>query len=212
MGVPDQKAKIAARKSLSLDDSHIAIGLSGRLAPIKGQETALRALALLGNVGRNFTLCFLGEGEEEKRLRTLSFMLGLEKHVRFLGFSPDPRPFYHAIDAHISASLGSETSSLSLAEGMSAGCPTFASDTEGNRARLGVGGCLFPPGDATALSKLYLSLLDERERIRLGALARARARTLPTWEDTRARYKTLFDVFLRELPAKGCFLGKDMLQ
>lgn len=195
MGVPTERMKRAARASLHIPEGKIAIGLVGRLSPIKGHKTALRALARLGEKRKDFTLCFLGEGEEKERLASLSSALGIEKNVRFLGFSPDVRRFYHAIDAHISCSLGSETSSLSLAEGMSAGCPTVASDTEGNRARLAGGGLLFPVGDAEALGALLLSLRDPRERHRLSLLARRRTDSLPTWEEMRAAYRRLFHAF-----------------
>ncbi len=212
MGVPDEKERALARERFGFSGEGVVIGLSGRLAPVKGHETALRALSLLGDTRHRFTLCFLGRGEEEGRLRALSLSLGIQEQVRFLGFSPDARPFYHAIDAHISCSLDSETSSLSLAEGLSAGCPTLASDTRGNLARIGEGGRFFPRGDASALAALFSSLLDEEERARLSRLALARARALPTWEKMRKGYDAFFGTFRDKLMAKGCFLEKDMLQ
>lgn len=212
MGIPDAPTRLRARESFGFPRERIVIGLSGRLAPVKGHETALRALSLVGEARNRFTLCFLGEGESEGRLRALSGTLGLEKEVRFLGFSPDTRSFYHAIDAHISCSMGSETSSLSLAEGMSAGCPTLASDTEGNRARLSAGGILFPVGDAKTLARLFLSLLDEGERGRLSRLARTRAEALPTWDGMREGYRAVFDAFRCKLVPNGCNFPKDMLQ
>ena len=195
MGVPTKKRRQAARAALAFPEECTVIGLSGRLSPIKGQETALRALSLLGEGKERFLLCFLGKGEDEGRLRRLSYELGVENRVRFLGYSPDVRRFYHAIDAHICCSLGSETASLALAEGMSAGCPTLASDTEGNRARVGKGGVFFPPGDAVALKRLFLSLLDEKARMRLARRARLWADGLPTWEEMREDYRRIFDAF-----------------
>ena len=203
VGVPTDAERRAARAAFSLGDGTVAIGLAGRLSPIKGQETALRALSLLGDMRERFTLCFLGEGEDEERLRAIARSLDTEKSVRFLGFRSDARSFYHAMDAHLSCSLGSETSSLSLAEGMSAGCPTFASDTEGNCARVGAGGVVFPVGDAYALSRLLLSLLKEGERVRLGRLAQARAQTLPTWEGVRRAYGSFLGAFCAEMGING---------
>lgn len=195
MGVPREEKKREARRSLGIPEGRIAIGLSGRLSPIKGQRTALLALAEAKRAGGCFTLCFLGDGEEKEALISHSHALGIREEVRFLGFSRDVRPFYHAMDAHISCSLGSETSSLSLAEGMSAGCPTLASDTEGNRARVAGGGRLFPPGDAKSLASLFLTLLDKEERRRLSGMARRRADELPTWQEMRAAYRRLFRAF-----------------
>ena len=195
MGIPSKTQRERARAQFSLTDDTLAIGLAGRLSPIKGQDVALRALAATGKAQGRITLCFLGAGEEEDRLRTLASSLGVADRVRFLGYLPDVRLFYHAIDAHISCSLGSETSSLSLAEGMSAGCPTFASDTSGNRARLAGGGRLFPVKDEGALSRLFLSLLHEGERKKLSQMARERANALPTLEEMREKYKHIFDAF-----------------
>ena len=211
MGPPCKEARKGARKALGLPDNSILIGLSGRLAPIKGHATAIEALALLGERGKAFSLCFLGEGEEKDRLIRLAKARGVADRVLFLGYLPDPKPFYHAIDAHISCSLGSETSSLALAEGLSAASPTFASDTPGNRERLGEGGMLFPVGDAKALARLFLSLENERERNRLSALARARSTVLPDWPRVRREYAAIFGAFCGELAAKGCNFRKDML-
>ena len=203
VGVATDAERWAARRALSLPAGTLAVGLAGRLAPIKGQETALRALSLLGKEGEGITLCLLGVGEDEGRLRTLAFSLGIERQVRFLGFHADTRPFYHAIDAHLSCSLGSETSSLALAEGLSAGCATLASDTAGNRARVGTGGRFFPVGDARALSRLLRTLLDGGERTRLSRLASARAEVLPSWESVKREYGALFGAFCREMGANG---------
>jgi glycosyltransferase involved in cell wall biosynthesis len=134
----------------------------------------------------------------------LSAALGVAKRVRFLGFREDVRCFYHALDAHLSCSLGSETSSLALAEGMSAGCPTVASDTEGNRARVGRGGLLFPAGDDAALAACIRALTPDG-RARLSRRALARARELPTWESVSRAYDALFASFLRDFSRKGCF-------
>ena len=203
MGCPTRAQRRAAKRMLSIPESRIAIGLAGRLSPVKGQETAIRALALLGEARKTFLLLFLGVGEEAGRLSLLARTLGVEKEVRFLGFLADVRPFYHAIDAHISCSLDSETSSLSLAEGMSAGCPTVASDTCGNRARVGGGGLLFPCGDAEALSRLFLLLSEEKKREHLSRLAVARANELPTWERVRREYGALFGSFCGEVCTNG---------
>lgn len=203
VGVATAEERRKARAAFSLRDGTVAIGISGRLSPVKGQETAIRALSLLGEEGHSLTLCLSGEGENEARLRALALSLGVAERVRFLGFLHDTRPFYQALDAHLSCSLGSETSSLSLAEGMSAGCPTLASDTEGNCARVGAGGVLFPKGDARALSRLFLSLLNEGERTRLGRLARVRAETLPTWEGVRRAYGSFLGSFCAELGSNG---------
>lgn len=211
VGEATKEERQAARAAYGIPESTLAVGLVGRLAPIKGHECALRALAALGEEKQKYLLCFLGDGVEKERLCALARALDLSDRVRFYGYASDVRPFFHALDAHLSCSYGSETSSLSLAEGLTAHLPTFASDTDGNRERLGAGGRLFPVKDASALGRLLLSLQNGDEKSRLCAMARARASCLPVWERTREEYAKLFRAFCGELVANGCFFRKDML-
>lgn len=211
IGAATEKERRACRSRYGIPDEVIAVGLVGRLVPLKGHALALRALALLGEDKKKYLLCFLGEGAEEARLWRLAKKWGVADRVRFYGYTADVRSFYHALDAHVSCSEGSETSSLSLAEGLSAALPSFASDTDGNRERIGDGGRLFPVGDASALARLLCSLQNGDERARLCAMARARSASLPDWKVTRSEYAALFRSFCEELVTKGCFFRKDML-
>lgn len=213
VGVPTAEMRKQARKDFGIPDGKTAIGLVGRLSPIKGQETAILALSLLAKREQEkILLCFLGEGEERERLSDTAARLAVAHAVRFCGYREDVRPFYHAMDAHLSCSLGSETASLSLGEGLSAALPTLASNIPGNRERLGDGGLFFPAGDAPALSRLFRRLLDSGERARLSSLARRRFSSLPILSDMQAAYCAIFDEFSRELGQNGCIFQKDMLQ
>lgn len=210
-GAATERERRACRERYGIPDGVITVGLVGRLAPVKGHATAICALALLGKEKERYLLCFLGEGGEKARLWQLARELGVADRVRFYGYTPDVRSFYHALDAHLSCSNASETSSLTLAEGLTAHLPSFASDTGGNRERLKDGGRLFPVKDASALAELLRSLQSGDERSRLSAMARERAARLPTWEETRREYAALFRAFCEEVVAKGCFFRKDML-
>jgi glycosyltransferase involved in cell wall biosynthesis len=72
------------------------------------------------------------------------------------------------MDLNVNASFGTETSSLSLSEGMSVGVPALASHYGGNPRMIesGVNGFLFPPHDAKALADLMLRLHDDRALLR----------------------------------------------
>ena len=212
VGAPTEAERETARAALSIPSGAIAIGLCARLAPVKGHETAIRALSLLGEEGRPLRLLFLGDGEERERLRALSRALGVTGQVHFLGFSAETKGFYHALDAHLSCSLASETSSLSLAEGMSAALPTVASDTEGNRARVSGGGLLYPVGDASALAECFRLLLRRRERERLRSAAIYRAAELPSFTETARAYAAVFAALTAKKEKNGCFFHRSMLQ
>lgn len=197
---PSPSERRQARGRLGIAEGEIAVGLSGRLSPIKGHETAIRALHRVYHTLPSLSLYFLGEGKEKERLSALAADLGVEKRVHFLGFWDKPLMFYRALDAHISCSLGSETASLALGEGMRAGCATFATDIDGNRARVGSGGLFFPPGDEGALASLFLSLGDKKERERLRALALSRGGELPTEKKSAERFEELlFSLYKKRL-------------
>ena len=212
---PSEESRRAARKAFGLSDGTLAIGLCGRMAAVKGHETALRALSLLNQAKKPAHLLFLGEGEEENRLRALSHSLKLDGQVSFLGYTPHTAPFYASLDAHLSCSLASETSSLSLAEGMGAALPTVASATEGNLLRVGKGGQFYPPGNAEALAACLLTLFEEGQRRKWKEAALRRAGELPSWEETAKKYRSLFEMLpaLRKKNGRnGCNFDKDMLQ
>lgn len=212
---PSAESRRAARATLGIAEGTLAIGLCGRLSAVKGQETALRALSALADEEKRIRLLFLGEGEEEARLRALSLSLGLEDQVSFLGYTPKTAPFYAACDVHLSCSLSSETSSLSLAEGMCAALPTVASATEGNLSRVGDGGLFYPPGDASALAACLRRLFDANEREKWKTAALCRAAALPTWEETANKYRALFERVTEGRKKKGgngCNFEETMLQ
>ena len=195
---PSEKEKRTARASLGISEGEIAIGLSGRLSAVKGHRTAIDALSLALKKIPALSLWFLGEGEEMDALISYAHTCGVEKRVHFLGYSDKRERFYHAIDAHICASLDSETASLSLAEGMSAGCPTFASDIAGNRERVSKGGVFFPPADADALARLFLLLDDPEKKRALSLMARERAKALPSERESAERFLSLLRHLLKK--------------
>ncbi len=192
VGVPNALTRAQARASLGIPENSIAIGISARLAPVKGHRTALHALALLPSY---FSLYLLGDGEERQHLAALAHTLGIEKRVHFLGFKQETKDFYHAMDAHLSCSLDSETASLALAEGMSAGCPTFATSIAGNLARVKEGGAFFSPGSEKELAILLSRLNDASYRQKMRCAALKRAEELPGEEAARGCFEAFLSSF-----------------
>lgn len=103
--------------------------------------------------------------------------LGLQDHVIFTGFVSDMALVYHLMRINVNCSGGTETSCLAISEGMSVGLPTVASDYGGNVAMIGKGdaGFLFSVGDAFALARVILRIVDDpalEERMRRRARER----------------------------------------
>ena len=154
----------ALREQWGLSARDFVIGMPARLEHYKGQSTVLEAAALCKNVAPDMRFLFLGDGSQLGTYRELARTLDIEDRVRFCGFVDDTAPYYALMDLNVNASFGTETSSLSLSEGMSAGVPAVASRYGGNPRMIesGVNGFLFPPHDARALADLLLRLHDDR--------------------------------------------------
>ena len=88
----------------------------------------------------------------------------------------DVAPYMNITDINVNCSIGTETSSLALSEGMSLGIPAIVSDYGGNPYMVhnGVNGYMFPKRDARDLSEKIL-LFENKElykRLSYGAIAR----------------------------------------
>jgi L-malate glycosyltransferase len=137
---------------LASDRDVFRVGIVGRVSPVKGHETLLRAWSRLTRLSR-LRLYVVGSGPSETACRALAQTLGVESSVRFLGFRDDvPRLLSH-LDLLVMPSLH-EGLPYTLLEAMLAGVPVLASATGGLREVIvhGVNGLLVPPGDEGALA------------------------------------------------------------
>jgi D-inositol-3-phosphate glycosyltransferase len=150
----------------------------GRLQPIKGLETLLQAMTLLGGAAK---LLIIGGDQDEPEnghafhLRERVAALGLTRRVRFLGAQPQHRLrlFYAAAEATVMPSYYESFGMVAL-EAMACGSPVVASRVGGLTTTIkdGVTGHLVAEGDPAALARRLAGLLSDRqERDRLGGEA-----------------------------------------
>lgn len=150
----------------------------GRLQPIKGLETLLRAMT---TVPEPADLLIVGGEQDEPEnghaaaLRARVSALGLGRRVRFLGAQPQRRLrlFYAAAAATVMPSYYESFGMVAL-EAMACGSPVIASRVGGLTTTVqdGVTGQLVPEGDPAALAGAVGALLDDAEaRRRLGQQA-----------------------------------------
>jgi len=125
----------------------------GRLEYPKNPELLLEAFAL---VIRNIpaTLLFVGEGSLRKQLEQLCVDLGVEKHVRFYGFSS--RPYEQMIEADLFV-MSSDFEGLptTIIEALFCGLPVVSTDCPSGPRELlmdGKYGSLVPVNDKTTLA------------------------------------------------------------
>jgi D-inositol-3-phosphate glycosyltransferase len=170
----------AARARLGIAGDRVLLFV-GRLTPIKGLETLLRALAAvsLGSASPSIHLVVVG-GEkgghdDTPSLRRLAAELGVSDRVDFRGQLPqDALPeYYRAADLCLMPSRYESFGMVAL-EAMASGIPVVASRVGGLAVTVqdGVTGVLVPEGDVDALARAVGSLLgDERRRQLLGLQA-----------------------------------------
>lgn len=162
-----EEEKQQLRAELKIGKTTFTVGMVARLAEGKGHETFLRAAKLC--LTQNPDLCFLivGSGVREKFLQSLAHELGIAHRVRFLGFRQDVSRIMNILGLNVNCSRRSETSSLSLSEGMSVGAVPIVADCGGNPFMAGFGenGVIFPIDDHQSLADAILSLSCDQERL-----------------------------------------------
>ncbi|MBI2077301.1 MAG: glycosyltransferase family 4 protein [Euryarchaeota archaeon] len=145
-----------------------------RAHDFKGLDTLLRALTH-PSAGRA-RLVVVGDGDRRSQFETTARRLGLKARVHFAGEldAQGLRRHYRAATATILPSLHGDIFGMVLVESMACGRPVIATRLPGVRAvvRHDETGILVPPGDADALSRAIVKLVDAGSR-EMGLRARA---------------------------------------
>lgn len=171
---PAAEERAEARAQFGIKPDDFVVGMLARMEPYKGQEYLLDAAQILRQKGKNVKLFLVGDGSDRDRLLERGKALG-EEAVIFPGFMSDVERALWCMDVQVNASTESETSSLSLLEGMSIGLPAVVSDVGGNPCLIadGENGFVFPNRDAAALANAIERLMEDPQRCAaIGARAR----------------------------------------
>jgi glycosyltransferase involved in cell wall biosynthesis len=176
------------RTELGVPDSAALVVTVARLAPQKGLDVLLEALALLRD--RPLLAVVAGDGPLEAEFRSRADDVRLP--LRLLGVRRDVPDLLAAADVVVVPSLW-EGQSLLVQEALRAGAALVVTDAGGNREVTGDAAVLVPPGDAAALAAGIAAVLDDPDRAaRLRAAARDRAAGLPTASEALAQVRTVY--------------------
>jgi glycosyltransferase involved in cell wall biosynthesis len=153
---------------------------AGRLAPAKGVDVLLQAMASVVRSVPDAHLLVAGRGPEEERLRTLAEELELRDHVTFTGHLERGEMERRLETAWVQVvpSVWDEPFGNVVTEAMVRGVAVIGSDTGGipEILRDGIDGRLVPPGDVDALARALTEALSTPDRTdRWGAAGRERA-------------------------------------
>ncbi len=165
----DREAGEKIRAAHGFSSSLVAV-ICGRLEPDKGISTLIRAASLLKEENYDIRFLVVGTGSEEAALMALTESLGLCDRVHFCGFSSDVTPYLNAAQVYLNCSVGTEATSLAIAEAMSLSLPIVATDYGGNPEMVqdGVNGILVPQNNPKALAEALIILTDEALQRRFG--------------------------------------------
>lgn len=157
----EERSKL--KKSLGISESSKIIGIFARLEKYKGHIDIIKACQFLKQKGYDYRLLIVGCGTMETELRLECQRRGVSENIIFTGFVDDVSPFFNITDINVNCSRGTETSSLSLSEGMSLGIPAVVSDYGGNVYMVedGINGLVYHVGDHTELASRIRSVLND---------------------------------------------------
>lgn len=154
----DPKEKRALRAELGIGKNDFVVGYAARVEHGKGHEHLLEAAHLLADQ-KDIRFLAVGDGTLLSEMRTRAQGL---PNVIFTGFREDIGRVTNLFDLTLNCSYLSETSPLSLSEGMSLGIPLVVTDVGGNADMAKGCGLVIPPRAPRALAEAILRLKTDR--------------------------------------------------
>lgn len=140
------------------------IGAVALFRPRKGTEVLLQSIADLVNDGVDVRLNAVGpfvSKEYENELKAMSWKLGIQKHVSWLGFQDNVVEQFKKMDLFVLPSLFGEGLPMVVLEAMACGVPVIAAKVEGipEAIRHERDGLIFEPGNSDELTKQISGLV-----------------------------------------------------
>ncbi len=164
--------RISFRKHYNLEQNEVAIGIIGRLVPVKNHALFLRALHFVQHASNQKLRAFIiGDGEEKEKIQTLAHSLNLESILTFTSWIKDVDWALAGLDIVCLTSFN-EGTPVSLIEAQAANKPIVSTNVGGienvvikNKTAL-----LAEINDSSAFAGYLLKLIENPElRTALGS-------------------------------------------
>lgn len=189
------------RQAQGLSQQTLVIGSVANIAPKKGYDVLIRAVAKARQEIHDLACIIVGADDRGLRegLERLGDSLGLGGRLRFVGFQEKVFPYLDAMDLFVLASVD-EGFGIVLLEAMASGKAVVATAVDGPPEIVedGQSGLLVPPRDPEALAKALVELLkDPQRRAAMGRRGRERVETVFTLDSQMRTLTGLYDRLLR---------------
>jgi len=177
---------------------NVTVGIAKKLEKKYGIEYLIKAFAKLAPRKQKVKLLIVGDGSQEKELKSLCRSLHIEQNVRFVGFVEHCRipDYLNQMDVFVVPSImSSETFGVAAVEAAACELPVIAANIGGLPEVVvdGVTGFLVPPRDAESLAeKLTVLIEDKRLRKKMGEAARKFVQERYEWEEGAGEMERLY--------------------
>ena len=149
----------------------LVITTVGRLAPYKGQDVFIEALAEVNKAGIEFEAFVVGDvyGNRHafrEKLVARTIEIGLGDRIHFVGFRDQVQPFLERCNLFVMPVTRQEPLGIVMLESMAAGRAVIATNGGGATEiiRNGENGVLVKPGDAAGLAVAIIRLAGDPEQ------------------------------------------------
>ena len=197
---PDPGARRRVRAAWGVDDREKLVGLVGRIDPMKGHPTFLKAAAQLARERLDVRFICVGGGPSSyvSELRHLAHDLGLPPRLIWAGPQEDMPGVYNALDLVVSASSFGEGFSNVVGEAMACGVPCIVTDVGDSPLIVQDTAMVVPSGRPAALATAMDQQLD---RLSHGEFDRALIRTRIMTDFSLSRLHDTTEQWLMDLPS-----------
>ena len=193
-GVADLRTRLGVP-----DDAVVALAV-GRMAPKKGFDVFLRALAQPQLRKRNLVAVMVGEGDEWAAWQALARELGVDQRVIWTGnvSTDEIGVYYNLADMLVMPSVSKPADGLNVCvlDAMSCARPVIGSNVAGNPLAIDHGrtGFIVPEQDPAALADALATLAEQPAlRRAMGQAGRARIDRELGWPPLARRYVEHFE-------------------
>lgn len=191
----DLEARARVRAEWGVAEEEKLIGLVGRLDPMKGHPTFLKAAELLAREREDVRFVCVGDGPPDYRqeLHALGRELGLAERLIWAGTRRDMPAVYNALDIATTTSSYGEGFPNVIGEAMACGVPCVVTDVGDSVRIVGDVGIVVRPKDPQALARGLRTALMEVHKIKPHVLRDRIAKYFSVQALVEATEKVLID-------------------